>query len=291
MINKDEDLGAYLNWKIGNKTLTTLSDGYNPIDYDTVHSIPKEVGIYLQREAHRTDNPIFTHNMFLIRGDDHPPILIDAGMGGSAGPTLGWLTSSLAKAGVKKEEIGLILMTHLHPDHCGGLVDENGEAVFPNATLVVHEDEIDFWLTLEGEQRSPESLKPFFEMVRASVKPYLERLVKITSGEVAPGITAVPLVGHTPGHTGYVVESEGVEVFIWADIVHLPAIQPAWPSAGVIHDVDPDLAAATRKKVFVELADRKQLVAGNHLEFPGLAYLERKGEAFKLVPQLWISKL
>jgi glyoxylase-like metal-dependent hydrolase (beta-lactamase superfamily II) len=162
LINKDEDLGAYLNWKIGNKTLTTLSDGYNPIDYDTVHSIPKEVGIYLQREAHRTDNPIFTHNMFLIRGDDHPPILIDAGMGGSAGPTLGWLTSSLAKAGVKKEEIGLILMTHLHPDHCGGLVDENGESVFPNATLVVHEDEIDFWLTLEGEQRSPESLKPFF---------------------------------------------------------------------------------------------------------------------------------
>ena len=73
--------------------------------------------------------------------------------------------------------------------------------------------------------------------------------------------------------------------------MHLPVIQPAWPSAGVIHDADPGAAAATRQKVFGEVADRKQLVAGNHLEFPGLAYLVRTGEAFKLVPELWVSKL
>ena len=66
MYKNNESLGAYLNWRIGGKLLTTLSDGYNPVDYDTLHSIPKEVGIQLQRKAHRTDNPIFTHNMFLI---------------------------------------------------------------------------------------------------------------------------------------------------------------------------------------------------------------------------------
>ena len=82
-------------------------------------------------------------------------------MGESGGPTLGWLPSSLAKAGVGKEEIGLILMTHLHPDHCGGLVDEKGHAVFPNATLVVHEDELDFWLTLEESNALRKALNRF----------------------------------------------------------------------------------------------------------------------------------
>lgn len=283
--------GAYLDWQVGRKLLTTLSDGYNPVNYDILHSIPKEVGVQLQREAYRTDDPVFTHNMFLIRGEDHAPILIDAGMGASAGPTLGWLPYSLAKAGVNKEDIGLILMTHLHPDHCGGLIDGQGNAVYPNAILAVHEDELDFWLTDEGELRAPESLKPFFNMVRASVEPYRDRFLKFSSGEVAPGIQAVPLPGHTPGHTGFLLQSEGKEVFIWGDIIHLPVIQPAWPSAGVIHDVDPDAAAATRRRVFAEVSERRQLVAGNHLEFPGLAYLERRGETFKLVPEIWTSRI
>lgn len=93
--------------------------------------------------------------MFLIRGQDHGPILVDAGMGKNAGPTLGWLPNSLALAGVEPGEIELILLTHLHPDHCFGLVGDDGKALFPNARLAVHRDEYSFWFTSEGKPAHP----------------------------------------------------------------------------------------------------------------------------------------
>ncbi len=76
-------------------------------------------------------------------------------------------------------------------------------------------------------------------------------------------------------------------IFVWPDIIHMPAIQPAQPEAGVIHDVDPEVAAATCKRVFAKVVDRGLLVAGCHLEFPAVARLVRKGEAYRLIPELW----
>jgi len=279
--------GACLSWTIGDKTLTSLSDGFNPVDYDIIHSVSPEKGAELQRAAHRPAKPVLTHTTFLIRGPDHGPILVDAGMGKSAGPTLGWLPDSLTMAGLCPADIELILITHLHPDHCFGLVEGDGRAAFPNAWLAVHGDEYGFWFEPEGEARSPGSLKPFFGLVRASVEPYRDRIRFFRDGEIAPGVTAVPLPGHTPGHSGFRVSSSGQEVFIWADIVHLPAIQPAWPEAGVIHDVDPGAAAATRRRIFAEVAAANQLVAGCHLEFPSVARLAREGEAYRLIPEFW----
>ena len=279
--------GAFLNWTIGDETLTCLSDGFNPVDYDIIHSVTPEKGAELQKAACRSGKPVFTHTMFLIRGEDHGPILVDAGMGTSAGPTLGWLPNSLAMAGLDPADIDLILLTHLHPDHCFGLVNDDGSARFPHARLAVHSDEYDFWFQPEGEAHAPDSLKPYFEPVRASVEPYRDRIRFFRDRDVAPGVMAVPLPGHTPGHSGFKVSSSGQEIFIWADIVHMPAIQPAWPDAGVIHDVDPVAAAATRRKVFAEVAATGQLVAGCHLEFPSLARLVRDGEAYRLIPEFW----
>ena len=281
--------GAYLNWTLGRKTLTSLSDGYNPVDYDIIHSVTPEKGVALQRAANRPDKPVFTHTMFLIRGQDHGPILIDAGMGNIAGPTLGWLPDSLAMAGVALEDIELVLITHLHPDHCLGLVDDAGRARFPNARLAVHRDEYAFWFEPEGEANAPDSLKPYFGLVRASLEPYRACLDFFSQGEVAPGITVFPLPGHTPGHSGFKVSSEGQELLIWADTLHLPAIQPACPDAGVIHDVDRRAAAATRKRIFAEAAAKGPLVAGCHLEFPSVARLVSDGEAYRLVPAFWPS--
>jgi len=279
--------GAFLNWTIGKKTLTSLSDGFNAVDYDVIHSVMPEKGAALQQTAHRPEKPVFTHTMFLIRGENHGPILVDAGMGNSAGPTLGWLPNSLAMAGVAPAEIDLILITHLHPDHCFGLLDENGRAVFPNARLAMHRDEHEFWFKADGEARAPDTLKPYFDQVRASAEPYRDRITFFRDGEVAPGVTAVPLAGHTPGHSGFKISSGGEEIFLWADIIHMPAIQPALPDAGVIHDVDPIAAAATRRRVFAEVAAGNQLVAGCHLEFPSVARLALDGEAYRLIPEFW----
>lgn len=280
--------GAYLHWKVGTKTLTSLSDGFNPIDYDIIHSITPQKGAELQAAALRSAKPVFTHTMFLIRGEDHGPILVDAGMGKGFVPTLGWLADSLALAGLAPGDIELILITHLHPDHCFGLVDDRGNAAFPNARLAVHKAEYAYWCQPGAESSAPESLRPFFGMVRHAVEPYLSRARFFDDTEtVAPGVTAVPLHGHTPGHSGFRVACEGEELLIWADCMHLPAIQPAWPDAGVIHDVDREAAAATRKRIFAQVAATNQLVAGCHLEFPSVARLKREAHAYRLVPELW----
>ena len=279
--------GAYLNWRIGSKTLTSLSDGYNPVDYSIIHSITPEKGAALQRAAHRPDKPVFTHTMFLIRGEDHGPILIDAGMGNIAGPTLGWLPNSLAMAGLAPTDIERVLMTHLHPDHCFGLIDDNRLARFPNARLAIHRDEYAFWFEPEGALRAPDSLKPYFDLVRASVEPYRNRLEFFTEGEVAPGVTAFPLPGHTPGHSGFNVSSSGEELLIWADSLHLPAIQPMCPEAGVIHDVDRSAAAHMRQWIFEKVAAERRLVAGCHLEWPSVALLVKEAEAYRLIPAFW----
>ncbi|WP_176038897.1 MBL fold metallo-hydrolase [Burkholderia multivorans] len=281
--------GAYMNWTLGRKTVTSLSDGFNPVDYDIIHSVTPEKGAELQRAANRPARPVFTHTMFLIRGAEHGPILVDAGMGNMAGPTLGWLPDSLAMAGIAPEDIELVLLTHLHPDHCFGLVDDVGRARFPNAKLAVHSDEYAFWFEPEREAKAPDSLKPYFALVRASVEPYRERIEFFRDGVVAPGVTVFPLPGHTPGHSGFKVSSAGQDLLIWADTLHLPAIQPSCPDAGVIHDVDRNAAAATRKRIFAEVAAKGQLVAGCHLEFPSVARLIRDGDAYRLIPAFWPS--
>ena len=197
--------------------------------------------------------------------------------------------AALAAAGVAPDSIETVLLTHLHPDHAGGLIAGEGVARFPNAELVMHADEAAHWLDDGALSRALDDAKPYFEMARQATAPYGGRLRTITGGTVAPGIEAVPLPGHTPGHTGYRITSGDASLLMWADVVHLPAIQFKQPEAGMVFDTDGDQARAVRRRMLDMVANDRTFVAGAHLEFPALGYVARDGAAYSFVPELWVA--
>ena len=223
-----------------------------------------------------------------MTGEGRKPVLIDTGYGRSGPATAGRVPAALAAAGVAADEIETVLVSHLHPDHVGGL-SPDGTAAYPNAEIVVHSDEVAHWLPDAALAAAPEAAKPFFQGARNAVAPYAGRMREHRGGEVLPGISAVHLPGHTPGHCGFRIVSGGQSMLMWTDVVHMPAIQFKNPEAGVAFDVDGEQARDTRKAILDDVAREGTLIAGSHLEFPGLGYVARDGAGYSFVPALWVG--
>lgn len=289
MSNGSSPLPGVLRWTLGDLTVTVLNDGYLAGSLDLVVGIDTDEAGSLQAAGFRARDPRITLNAFLITGPGRAPILIDTGMGRFGGDTLGRVPAALAAAGVRAEDVGTVLLTHLHPDHAGGLITADGSAAYPNAELVMSFDESRYWLDDGAISRASEAELPYFDMARKAVAPYGGRIRQITRWEAAPGITAVPLPGHTPGHTGYRIHSGDHALLMWADIVHLPAIQFKRPDAGMVFDVDADAARQVRRRILDEVATDRTFIAGAHLEFPALGYVARDGAGYSFVPELWAA--
>ena len=153
-------------------------------------------------------------------------VLIDAGAAGLFGPTLGKLVGNLKAAGYQPEQVDEIYITHMHPDHVGGLVAD-GKMVFPNAIVRADMREGGFWLAQENMDKAPADAKGFFQGAMASLNPYVAAgKLKPFDGEteLMPGIRAIPARGHTPGHTIYAVESNGNKMVVWGDLMHVAAV-------------------------------------------------------------------
>jgi glyoxylase-like metal-dependent hydrolase (beta-lactamase superfamily II) len=187
-------------------------------------------------------------------------------------PAGGWLAAKLAPAGFKPEDIDLVVLSHGHPDHIGGLY-ENGRPLFPNARYAVGEAEYDFW---SPENRHSGDLEKFAALFRDYVVPLREKTAMLKPGaDIAPGIRAVESYGHTPGHLSFRLESEGRQVFFLGDCAHHHVASLARPDWHCVFDVDPEKGAATRARLFDMLASERIAVAAYHMPFPSLGYIER----------------
>ncbi|WP_375456960.1 MBL fold metallo-hydrolase [uncultured Methylobacterium sp.] len=277
-----------MRWNVGDLTVTVLNDGWFQASLDLVTGVSRAEAGALQRAGARTEAPRITLNAFLITGAGRRPVLIDTGYGRLGPETMGRVPAALAAVGILPEEIGTILVTHLHPDHVGGLTVD-GVAAYPNAEVVVHADEAAHWLPDAALAQAPDAARAYFEGARRAVAPYRERMRLQSGGEVVPGITVVPLPGHTPGHCGFRIVSGDKSLLMWTDIVHMPAIQFKQPEAGVAFDVDGERARATRKRILDEIADDGSVVAGSHLEFPAVGTVTRDGAGYRFVPVLWVG--
>ncbi len=202
---------------------------------------------------------------YLLRYDTGPTVLIDSGCGTLYGDAAGRLLSDLDALGVAPADIDTLVFTHLHGDHCGGAI-EDGRAVFARAEVVLHEAELDHW---KG-QTGPAS---------QALELYAGRLRTVTDGaDLAPGVTAWHLPGHTPGHMGLRLGDSHVLV---ADILHSFALQLADPDLCAIYDADPDTARASRRAALSEIAERGLVWSGSHGLSPDrFLRLSRKGDGF-----------
>ncbi len=215
-------------------------------------------------------------NAYLIHTGDHL-VLIDAGAGKFfSEDRQGRMIKNLKAAGYQPEQVDTIIMTHLHSDHTGGLSNEEGLAVFPNATVYANRMENEYWLSEEKAAAAPLDRQIFFRMARASAVPYLstEKWKSIEAGmEIVPGIRALAAYGHTPGHTVIEVVSDGRTLLVWGDIIHSHVIQFSHPDVAIEYDSDSSQAVKTRQSLLKRSAEKRELIAGAHLPFPGLGYV------------------
>src|SRR5580704_15771297 len=221
-------------------------------------------------------------NNFLFQRDGKT-ILIDAGAGNTMQPTLGKLPENLRQGGVDPKSVTHILITHINPDHANGLVDDAGAPHYPNAELLVHETEFDFWLD-PNKAGAQDRTKGMHERAKIDLKPYLSRIRRVKDGEEYLGCGVVLAAGHSPGHTVWRVSAGGEAFLSWGDLVHLSAIQIAHPDTKLSYDLDADKAVAARKCVLDMAAHEKLLVAGAHMNAPGFGHVVRKGLSYDLAP-------
>lgn len=205
-------------------------------------------------------------------------ILFDTGVGEGGRPARGNMRAALESAGYTPEQVDVVVITHMHPDHIGGLM-EGGAPAFPNARYVIAQAEYDFWAGMDPEANG------ITKLMTKNVKPLAEKMTFLNGGgSVASGITAVDAHGHTPGHTVYMLESGGQQLLLAADSANHYVWSLARPDWEVRFDMDKAAAAATRKSLFGMLAADKVPFVGYHMPFPAVGYVANDGEGFRYVP-------
>jgi glyoxylase-like metal-dependent hydrolase (beta-lactamase superfamily II) len=272
--------------RLGDGVVTAVNDGMFEGATALMTNIEAADAEALLTGTFRPLPPRLTVNTFLLHFGGKR-IMVDGGCAGSFGPTVGRMLSNLAALGVAPETISTVLLTHAHPDHANGLIDSAGAAVFPNAELVVSAKEVAFWQDDAIMGGVPDDMKGVFLGARAALAAYAPRTRLIQSGEVLPGITAIPAYGHTLGHTGYMISSGFESLLIWGDVVHLPGVQFAHPGVGTAFDTDAAGAIATRARLMDMAATDKMLVAGMHLDFPTFGHVVKQGDGYAHVPEVW----
>jgi glyoxylase-like metal-dependent hydrolase (beta-lactamase superfamily II) len=192
-------------------------------------------------------------------------VVFDTGISASS------LIQVVEASGLKMDQVDLVVLTHLHPDHIGGL--RSGDApTFPNAKIVLGRVEYDYWAGVGNEQ------------VKTNVTPLIDRATFIKGDDkVADGVTTVEAFGHTPGHMAFLLESGEQKLMITGDAANHPVFSLARPDWVVRFDVDKAMAAATRRKLFGRLADERIPFTGYHMPAGALGYVARDGDGFRYI--------
>lgn len=268
--------------RVGDVEVQGLSDGILKTSLDLVIGMERAQAEQLVGGTDQGSLYIPVNNFLIRRGDNI--ILIDAGAGNTMQPTLGKLPDNLRAAGIAPAAVSHIVMTHLHPDHANGLVDDAGAPHYPNAQIVVHETEADFWMQ-PAAANDPDRVKGNRARTALNLKPYLDRIRRVRGSEEYLGFVPVLAPGHTPGHTCWLLAASGGGGFMaFGDVVHLSAIQISHPDAALTYDLDKDQAIRSRKRILDMAATERLAIAGAHVNAPGFGHVVRKGASFAFEP-------
>jgi len=224
-------------------------------------------------------------------------VALDTGTGpatlAQSNGTLGQYHNNLASAGIERDAVDTVIISHFHGDHIGGLLTADGKPAFPKAEIMVPAAEWAHWMDDAKMNAAPEAARGGFQNVRRVFGALGKQVTQYEAGkELVPGITAVASYGHTPGHTSHIVSSGSARALIQADITAGPAMlfarNPGWQFAS---DTDAAMAVETRRKLYDMAIAEKMLVMGYHFPFLSGFYLEKDGDGYRITPASWNSSL
>jgi glyoxylase-like metal-dependent hydrolase (beta-lactamase superfamily II) len=249
----------------GNTVVYTLSEGDNESGSNGLIGATPEI-----LKAALPDGGTYKRGMssFLMQTPSQI-ILVDAGTGRN-------LQTNLKKIIVKPEDVDVILITHAHGDHIGGLT-VNDKAAFPNATLYVAEPEYNYWA---GNDRGASAMKAF-NLYGNKLQKFTPAPLGSQTPDLVPGVKAYAAYGHTPGHTVFLCEDGNQKFLFWGDITHAMAIQIMFPQVALSFDTNPEQAIATRKAVLEYVTKETLPVLGSHIPFPCVGTITKSGNAYK----------
>jgi len=284
---------GFYRFRVGTMELALVSDGgftVQPYPTFATNAAKEDAEKELRRRFVSPDAATMHVNMLVIRSGDRVA-LVDTGAGSFFGPTGGRLAAHLANLGVRPNDVDVVVLTHLHLDHVGGLLDAKGAPVFGNAEVVVADAERAFWggsPDLSGMKVPVDMRNNIAAIAKGALKGAADRIRVVKPGQpLMDGVETVDAAGHTPGHLALNIHSGDDHLLYITDAIHFAPMQLAHPDWQVAFDTDPVRAAKTRRTLLDRAAADRSLVCGAHLPFPALGHLRARGTGFEWEPAIW----
>ncbi len=293
---------SFYRYKVGDTEVSVVADGVTRFKLPpTFVSNASADEVKKALEANFVDTELFNNTYTpIVVNTGKNLVVIDTGLG-EAGietskGTAGNFLNNLAAAGIDPKNVDTVIISHFHGDHVNGLLRKDNSVAFPNAAIKVPAQEQKFWMDdgemskAAGNQRMEGLFKNNRRIfgnaeVAKRVQPYE------AGKEIVPGITAVATNGHSLGHTSQIVSSGDKSLFVQGDVTHVPYLFARNPGWHLMFDQDPQMAEATRRKVYDMLAAEKMMVQGFHYPFPGAAYIEKTPTGYREHMVQWRSTL
>jgi len=293
-----KQISGFYRYKVGSYECTQITDGIAqfPIPDGFIKNASKEeVNKALAAAYLPPDKMTVLFNPMVVNTGSKL-VVIDTGYGpevhAQSKGARGQFMTNLMAAGYDPKAVDVVIISHFHPDHVNGLVSGSGGSAFPNAEIKVPAPESAFWLDDGNMSKAKGGLLDAFKNNRRVMSAVQKQVTKYEwNKEVMPGITAIPTVGHTPGHTSFVLSSGNGKLLIQSDVTNNPFLFLRHPGWHVAYDMDGAKAEETRRKFYDMAATEKTLIAGFHFPFPSLGYVEKRGKDFDLVPVTWTPTL
>ena len=285
---------SYYRYKVGSYEVTVVSDGARSWPLDIVRNATKEEVSTALAAAYLDKEKVTFPYVPIVVNTGSKLVVIDPGLGPNlyeqSKGAVGQFHTNLAAAGIDRNAVDIVIISHFHADHVNGLLTADSKLAFPNAEILVPAPEWPFWWDDSNMSKAPAGslLETNFKNNRRVFGALGNRVTHYEPGkELLPGITSVATPGHTPGHVSHVIASGSDKVFVQADVTLLPALFVHNPGWWPTFDFDPEMAVQTRRKVYDMLVAEKMLVQGFHYPFPSLAHIETSGTGYREVPMPW----
>jgi glyoxylase-like metal-dependent hydrolase (beta-lactamase superfamily II) len=286
---------GFYRYKVGSIEVTVVTDGINRFKFTDNHVTNKtraDVNAGLEAAHYEKDMMTTPYNPIVVNTGSKL-VVIDTGTGEanferSKGVT-GQFQSNLKAAGIDRNAVDIVVISHFHGDHINGLLTPDNKRAFPNAEILVPAAEWKYFMDDGEMSRAPAGrMQDVFKGLRRVFDALDRKVTQYEPGkEVAPGITAVATTGHTPGHSSHIIASGSDKVYVQADVTHVPYLFARNPDWRVFYDQDGKMAEETRRKVYDMLVAEKMMVQGFHYPFPSLAYVEKSGNGYREIPVPW----